>query len=91
MTASRRQRFWPSGYRHQQRQGGVGSHGHRQYRAVGVGDAGCGSEIVDADIYRPVDPRVLASRDPPAMSPDNKGHPAKPTGVKVISVAMLSE
>lgn len=72
--------------------GGVGKSTVTANIAVAMADAGLRVGVVDADIYGPSIPRMLgvASRKP-AMSPDQKVMPAEAYGVKVMSMAMLSD
>jgi len=72
--------------------GGVGKSTVTANIAVAMADAGLRVGVVDADIYGPSIPRMLgvASRKP-AMSPDQKVIPAEAHGVKVMSMAMLSD
>ena len=72
--------------------GGVGKSTVTANIAVAMADAGLSVGIVDADIYGPSIPRMLGiASDKPAMSPDQKVIPAQAHGVKVISMAMLTE
>ncbi|WP_276321533.1 P-loop NTPase [Palleronia sediminis] len=72
--------------------GGVGKSTVTANIAVAMADAGLSVGVVDADIYGPSIPRMLGvSTDKPAMSPDGKVIPAQAHGVKVISMAMLTD
>ena len=72
--------------------GGVGKSTVTANIAVAMADAGLSVGIVDADIYGPSIPRMLGiTSDKPAMSPDQKIIPAEAHGVKVISMAMLTD
>ncbi|MCC6008520.1 MAG: P-loop NTPase [Rhodobacteraceae bacterium] len=72
--------------------GGVGKSTVTANIAVAMADAGLSVGVVDADIYGPSIPRMLGiTPDKPAMSPDGKVLPAKAHGVKVISMAMLTD
>lgn len=72
--------------------GGVGKSTVTANIAVAMADAGLAVGVVDADIYGPSIPRMLGvAVDKPAMSPDQKVIPAVAHGVKVISMAMLTD
>ncbi|MCZ0813683.1 MAG: P-loop NTPase [Pseudomonadota bacterium] len=72
--------------------GGVGKSTVTANIAVAMADAGLRVGVVDADIYGPSIPRMLGiASDKPAMSPDQKVIPAEAHGVKVMSMAMLSD
>ncbi|PWK61424.1 ATP-binding protein involved in chromosome partitioning [Roseicyclus mahoneyensis] len=72
--------------------GGVGKSTVTANIAVAMADAGLSVGVVDADIYGPSIPRMLGIRArKPAMSPDQKIVPALAHGVKVISMAMLTD
>jgi len=72
--------------------GGVGKSTVTANIAVALADAGLRVGIVDADIYGPSIPGMLGiAGTRPAMSPDNKVIPAEAHGVKVMSMAMLSD
>ena len=72
--------------------GGVGKSTITANIAVAMADTGLRVGVVDADIYGPSIPRMLGiAADKPAMSPDQKVIPAEAYGVKVISMAMLSD
>ena len=72
--------------------GGVGKSTVTAHIAVAMADAGLRVGVVDADIYGPSIPRMLGvASGKPAMSPDRKVVPAEAHGVKVISMAMLSD
>jgi ATP-binding protein involved in chromosome partitioning len=72
--------------------GGVGKSTVTANIAVAMADAGMRVGVVDADIYGPSIPRMLGIvSEKPAMSPDQKVIPAEAHGVKVISMAMLSD
>lgn len=72
--------------------GGVGKSTVTANIAVAMADAGLRVGVVDADVYGPSIPRMLGiASDKPAMSPDNKVVPAEAHGVKVMSMAMLSD
>ena len=72
--------------------GGVGKSTVTANIAVAMADAGLSVGVVDADIYGPSIPRMLGvSTDRPAMSPDQRIVPAQAHGVKVISMAMLTD
>ena len=72
--------------------GGVGKSTVTANIAVAMADAGLSVGVVDADIYGPSIPRILGvAAGQPAMSPDQKVIPAEAHGVKVISMAMLTE
>jgi ATP-binding protein involved in chromosome partitioning len=72
--------------------GGVGKSTVTANIAVAMADAGLSVGIVDADIYGPSIPRMLGlPAKKPAMSPDQKVIPAEAHGVKVISMAMLTD
>ena len=72
--------------------GGVGKSTVTANIAVAMADAGVRVGVVDADIYGPSIPRMLGiAATKPAISPDQKVIPAEAHGVKVISMAMLSD
>jgi ATP-binding protein involved in chromosome partitioning len=72
--------------------GGVGKSTVTANIAVALADAGLAVGVVDADIYGPSIPRMLGlAGDKPAMSPEQKIIPAEAYGVKVISMAMLTD
>ena len=72
--------------------GGVGKSTVTANIAVAMAQAGLAVGIVDADIYGPSIPGMLGiAGDKPAMTPEGKVIPAEAHGVKVISMAMLSD
>jgi ATP-binding protein involved in chromosome partitioning len=73
--------------------GGVGKSTVTANIAVAMARMGLRVGVVDADIYGPSIPGMLgiAGNQPPAMSPDKKVIPAQAFGVKVMSMAMLSD
>src|SRR6056297_1578934 len=72
--------------------GGVGTSTVTANIAVAMADAGLSVGVVDADIYGPSIPRMLGiASEKPAMSPEQKVIPAEAHGVKVMSMAMLSD
>lgn len=72
--------------------GGVGKSTVTANVAVALAEMGLSVGVVDADIYGPSIPRMLgAATTPPAMSPDQKVIPAEAQGIKIISMAMLSD
>jgi len=72
--------------------GGVGKSTVTANIAVAMADAGLRVGVVDADIYGPSIPGMLGlSRHRPAMTPDQRIVPAEAHGVKVISMAMLTD
>ncbi|PVZ48620.1 P-loop NTPase [Thalassobacter stenotrophicus] len=72
--------------------GGVGKSTVTANIAVAMADSGLRVGVVDADIYGPSIPRMLGiAAGKPAMSPDQKVIPAEAYGVKVMSMAMLSD
>ena len=73
--------------------GGVGKSTVTANIAVAMARSGLRVGVVDADIYGPSIPGMLgiAGNRPPAMSPDKKVIPAEAFGVKVMSMAMLSD
>jgi ATP-binding protein involved in chromosome partitioning len=73
--------------------GGVGKSTVTTNIAVAMARMGLRVGVVDADIYGPSIPGMLgiAGNRPPAMSPDKKVIPAEAFGVKVMSMAMLSD
>ena len=72
--------------------GGVGKSTVTANVAVAMAAAGLRVGVVDADIYGPSIPGMLGiAGEKPAMTPDNKVIPAEIFGVKVISMAMLSD
>lgn len=72
--------------------GGVGKSTVTANIAVAMAEAGLSVGIVDADIYGPSIPGMLGiSGDKPAMTPDGRVTPATGHGVRVISMAMLTD
>ncbi len=72
--------------------GGVGKSTVTANIAVAMADAGLSVGVVDADIYGPSIPRMLGiAAAKPTMSPNQKVIPAEAHGVKVISMAMLTD
>ncbi|WP_051294554.1 P-loop NTPase [Gemmobacter nectariphilus] len=72
--------------------GGVGKSTVTANVAVALARTGLAVGVVDADIYGPSIPRMLgAATTRPAVSPGGKVTPAEAQGVKVISMAMLSD
>src|SRR6056297_3535481 len=72
--------------------GGVGKSTVTANIAVAMADAGLRVGVVDADIYGPSIPGMLGiTSGKPAMSPEQKIIPAEAHGVKVMSMAMLSD
>ncbi|MFT5062175.1 MAG: ATP-binding protein involved in chromosome partitioning [Polaromonas sp.] len=73
--------------------GGVGKSTVTANIAVAMARMGLRVGVVDADIYGPSIPGMLgiSGNRPPAMSPDKKVIPAEAFGVKVMSMAMLSD
>jgi len=72
--------------------GGVGKSTVTANIAVAMAEAGLAVGVVDADIYGPSIPRMLGiGAGKPAMTPDEKVVPAQAHGVKVISMAMLTD
>ena len=72
--------------------GGVGKSTVTANIAVALAEAGLSVGVVDADIYGPSIPRILGvAPGKPGMSPDQRIIPAEAHGVKVISMAMLTD
>jgi ATP-binding protein involved in chromosome partitioning len=72
--------------------GGVGKSTVTANVAVAMAEAGLKVGVVDADIYGPSIPGMLGiSGDKPAMTPGGMVIPAEAHGVKVISMAMLTD
>ena len=72
--------------------GGVGKSTVTANIAVAMADAGLSVGVVDADVYGPSIPRMLGiAADKPAMSSDRRVIPASAHGVKVISMALLTD
>jgi ATP-binding protein involved in chromosome partitioning len=72
--------------------GGVGKSTVTANIAVAMADAGLSVGVVDADIYGPSIPRMLGiAASKPTMSPGGQVMPAEAHGVKVISMAMLTD
>lgn len=72
--------------------GGVGKSTVTANIAVAMADAGLSVGVVDADIYGPSIPRMLGiATEKPTMTQDQKFIPAMAYGVKVISMAMLTD
>jgi ATP-binding protein involved in chromosome partitioning len=72
--------------------GGVGKSTVTANVAVAMAEAGLKVGVVDADIYGPSIPGMLGiAGDKPAMTPGGMVIPAEAHGVKVISMAMLTD
>ncbi|SDY91475.1 P-loop NTPase [Citreimonas salinaria] len=73
--------------------GGVGKSTVTVNLAVAMARAGLRVGIVDADIYGPSIPGMLGipGNAPPAMGPDRRVIPSEAHGVRVISMAMLTD
>lgn len=72
--------------------GGVGKSTVTANVAVAMADAGLKVGVVDADVYGPSIPGMLGiPADKPAMTPGGAVVPAEAHGVKVISMAMLTD
>ena len=72
--------------------GGVGKSTVTANIAVAMARAGLAVGVVDADIYGPSIPGMLGiTGDKPSMTPDGLVIPANAHGVKVISMAMLTD
>ncbi|HHX90413.1 MAG TPA: Mrp/NBP35 family ATP-binding protein, partial [Paracoccus sp.] len=73
--------------------GGVGKSSVTVNLGVAMARAGLRIGIVDADIYGPSIPGMLGipGNVAPAMGPDGQVIPAQAHGVKVISMAMLTD
>ena len=72
--------------------GGVGKSTLTANIAVAMAQAGLSVGVVDADIYGPSIPGILGvATGTPAMTPDQKIIPARAHGVKVISMALLTD
>ncbi len=73
--------------------GGVGKSTVTANIAVAMAEAGKSVGVVDADVYGPSIPGMLgiATHEKPGMSPEGKVIPAHAHGVKVMSMAMLSD
>jgi len=72
--------------------GGVGKSTVTANIAVAMADSGLSVGIVDADVYGPSIPGILGiASEKPAMTPEQKVIPAEAHGVKVISMAMLTD
>ncbi len=73
--------------------GGVGKSTVTVNLGVAMARAGLRVGIVDADIYGPSIPGMLGipGNAPPAMGPDGRVIPAEGHGVRVISMAMLTD
>jgi len=72
--------------------GGVGKSTVTANIAVAMAESGLAVGVVDADIYGPSIPGMLGiSANKPAMTTDGKVIPAEAYGVKVISMAMLTD
>ncbi|MFN4128400.1 MAG: P-loop NTPase [Paracoccaceae bacterium] len=72
--------------------GGVGKSTVTANIAVAMAQAGLAVGVVDADIYGPSIPGMLGiAGDKPGMTPEGLVVPAQAHGVKVISMAMLTD
>ncbi len=72
--------------------GGVGKSTVTANIAVAMAEAGLAVGVVDADVYGPSIPRMLGvAAEKPAVTPEQKVVPAEAHGVKVISMAMLTD
>jgi ATP-binding protein involved in chromosome partitioning len=72
--------------------GGVGKSTVTASIAVAMADSGLSVGVVDADVYGPSIPRMLGiAAAKPAVAPDGRVIPAEAHGVKVISMAMLTD
>ncbi len=73
--------------------GGVGKSTVTVNLAVALARAGLRVGVVDADIYGPSIPGMLGipGNTPPAMGPDQRVIPSQAHGVKVISMAMMTD
>jgi len=73
--------------------GGVGKSSVTANIAVAMAQAGLRVGIVDADVYGPSIPGMLgiASDRKPQMAPNGKMAPSQAHGVKVVSMAMLTD
>lgn len=73
--------------------GGVGKSTVTVNLGVAMARAGLRVGIVDADIYGPSIPGMLGipGNAPPAMAPDQRVIPSEAHGVKVISMAMMTD
>ena len=72
--------------------GGVGKSTVTANIAVAMAEAGLAVGVVDADIYGPSIPGMLGiAGEKPMMTPDGQVVPAQAHGVKVISMAMLTD
>jgi ATP-binding protein involved in chromosome partitioning len=72
--------------------GGVGKSTVTANIAVAMADAGLKVGVVDADVYGPSIPGMLGIKsEKPAMTPEGSVVPAEAHGVKVISMAMLTD
>ena len=73
--------------------GGVGKSTVTVNLAVAMARAGLRVGIVDADVYGPSIPGMLgiSGNAPPAMGPDRRVMPSEAHGVRIISMAMLTD
>ena len=72
--------------------GGVGKSTVTANIAVAMAEAGLAVGVVDADVYGPSIPRMLGvPAEKPTMTAEQKVAPAEAHGVKVISMAMLTD
>ncbi len=73
--------------------GGVGKSTVTVNLALALAEQGFRVGVVDADLYGPSIPGMLGLSDanPPAMTPDRKVVPANAQGIKLISMAMLTD
>jgi len=73
--------------------GGVGKSTVTVNLAVAMARAGLRVGIVDADVYGPSIPGMLgiSGNAPPTMGPDRRVMPSEAHGVRIISMAMLTD
>ena len=69
--------------------GGVGKSTVAVNLAIGLSKLGLKTGLLDADIYGPSVPRLLAIRDKPGQSADHKLLPIEKFGIKTMSIGFL--
>jgi ATP-binding protein involved in chromosome partitioning len=71
--------------------GGVGKSTTAVHLAVALGQSGASVGLMDADIYGPSIPIMLATKERPRVSPEKKLVPPTSYGLKIMSMGFLSQ